>query len=306
MKLTASAISAYLESPKSFYWRYVHRQPGAAFAGVEPSQPSQAAFDHDLLIGTCWAEFVDAFYKAKDKTSLDSLTNALTGPHQKFLDKSQGWLSEKVRQQYSAAFIGCMNSYFAQFSPGDGARYQGEVDMAHVVNQVGGADGYGSELVLENDRFRGTLDGLSHDGIIHECKMTSRAPSTEIQLWRIENSIQIKLYAVLAKAKGVRVEFAYKDAPNVVWRAPVREITDGTREMWQTELESLGDSILDVVDQAQFSESVNGPMAHRYFPCHPNGCTLVTKRFVGQCPYKLLCDGDPAAPHFYKERDNER
>lgn len=270
MKLTASAISDYLESPKKFYWRYVYRNGNSKFGGVEPSQRSQAAFDHDLLIGSCWAEFVDAFYRKGD----------CTAPRLKFLRESEGWLNERIRQQYNEAFIACQNSYYTQFSPDDGARN-------------------GSELRLENDRFLGYLDGLSPDGIIHECKMTSRAPSQEVQLWRIENSIQVKLYAVLAKAKGVRIEFAYKDAPNVVWRAQVREISSTQRYQWEQELNALWQVI-------EGHRHFHDPCNYDSYPCHPNGCTLVTKRFVGACPYRLLCDGDPAAQHFYKERDNDR
>jgi len=253
-------MSAFLESPKSFYWQYLHAGTGLSYA------PSVARYDHDLAFGTRWAEFVDAFYTTRPITQASSLEADLSG-----------W-AEKIKPTYLTSFVALQNNYIASFSPDDGVRTPDT-----------------SELRLESDRFVARLDGLSADGIIHECKTTSRAPSLDMQLWRVENSLQVKLYAVLAEAEGVRIEFAYKDSPNVVFRAPVKAITREQRRFWKAELESLWEAI-------QLCLHREPAWGHAAFPCHPDGCTIVSKRFIGECPWKSMCDGVTGAEHFYRPR----
>lgn len=253
-------MSAFLESPKSFYWQYI-----AKGTGVVPRQRSVAAYDHDLCFGTRWAEFVDEFYQNKPHRTASGLDRDLTG-----------WVPDKLKQQYLLNFVALQNNYVSSFSPNDGVRTPAT-----------------SELRVESDRFVARLDGLSADGIIHECKATSRAPSLDTQLWKVENSVQVKLYAVLTGADGVRIEFAYKDAPNIVFRAPVKCITADERRRWLTELGALADAI-DYCIEAD-------PGDGSAFVCHTD-CTLVTKRYVGACRWKLLCDGTDGADHFYEPR----
>ena len=260
-KLSASAMTAFLESPKAFYWQYLH-----AGTGVTACQPSVAAYDHDLMFGTRWAEFVDGFYTGKDWRE----------PFVGLQGDMQDWVPEKLATTYLANFQALMNNYHSCFSPSDGVRTPST-----------------SELRLESERFVARLDGLSADGIIHECKATSRAPSLDMQLWKVENSIQVKLYAVLAKAEGIRIEFAYKDAPQVVFRAPVKRITAEQRARWSSELHALADSIDSCI--------ARDPGDGSAFVCHTD-CTLVTKRYVGACKWQPLCDATPGSEHFFKPR----
>lgn len=265
VKLSASAITAFLHSPKSFYWQYLHQG-----TGVSSVSRSVATFDHDLCFGSRWAEFVHAFYQEAMPEDFEAIRGDL---HRDFL----GWVPEKLTTTYLDAFSACQNSYFSQFSPTDGCRTPAT-----------------SELRVENDRFVGRLDGISADGIIHECKATRRSPNLDTQLWKVENSLQIKLYAVLTQAEGVRIEFAYKDSPCAVYRAPVKAITATMRAKWQLELESIYCAIASMIDIDPGDGSA--------FPCSPEGCTIVTKNFAGACPWRLLCDSDPAAGHFYEPR----
>ena len=260
-KLSASAMSAFLESPKSFFFQYLHKG-----TGVVPRQPSVSTYDQDLFFGSRWAEFVHAFYT----------NGALQEPELKLRDDLAGWVPDKLRDTYLANFSALVSNYYSCFSPSDGVR----------TPQT-------SELRLESDRFVARLDGLSADGIIHECKATSRAPSLDMQLWKVENSIQVKLYAVLAKAEGVRIEFAYKDAPQVVFRAPIKRITAEQRARWSSELHALADSMAYCISQDPGDGSA--------FVCHTD-CTLVTKRYVGACKWKMLCDATPGSEHFYTTR----
>lgn len=274
VKLSASAITAFLRSPKAFYWQYLHQGSGVSSIGK-----SVVTFDHDLCFGSRWAEFVDKFYQ----------NGALQEPYIQLRDDLTGWVPDKTLTTYMDAFNSLMNSYYTQFSPSDGCRTPET-----------------SELRVESDRFVGRLDGISADGIIHECKATSRAPSLDAQLWKVENSIQVKLYAVLTQAEGVRIEFAYKDSPCVVYRAPIKRITLQMRHNWGSELVSISEAISGMI---ALSESFRPERRHLAFPCSPDGCTIVTKRFVGSCPWKLLCDSDPSAEHFYvprKEHLDER
>ena len=266
-------MSAFLESPKRMYWEYLHKG-----TGLSARQPSVASFDHDLMFGSRWAEFVHDFYTgAEDRGDLD-LRQDLAG-----------WVPDKLYDTYCNTFNALRSNYYACFRPDDGVR----------TPQT-------SELRLESERFVARLDGLSADGIIHECKATSRAPSLDMQLWKVENSIQVKLYAVLAKAEGVRIEFAYKDAPQVVFRAPVKRITSQQRDAWSAELYSLADAIDAMIQRSeQWADTSEQQYA---FPCHTD-CTLVTKRYVGACKWQPLCDALPGSEHFYtarKEHIDER
>ena len=243
-KLSASALSLYLRSPRAYYWRYITK--------LDPVVQSVATFDHDKICGILWAEFVDRFYKGVGEAeNTDKL-------FQDWQEQTQGWVPPKVSERLTTALQAWATAYYQMFNPTDGCRN-------------------GSEKLVENDRFVGYLDGLSHDLIIHECKTTSRAPQLSEQLLRVQSSIQIKLYAVMTKANGVVIEFSFKDSPYQVFRAPMLPITQQQREHWEQELNALADSIYAL-----------GTDEHN-FPCHPDGCTIISKNFVGLCPYQSLC-----------------
>lgn len=244
-KLSATALSAYLKSPKSYYWRYIAR--------LEPGQPSVASYDHDKICGTTWAEFVDRFYKhvpedENRKVTLDT-----------WLDKTDGWVPEKARDKLTKALETWATSYYQMFNPDDGVRN-------------------GSELNLENERFVAYLDGLSHDKVVHEVKSTSRSPQLAGQLWKVQNSIQVKLYCVLAHATGIRIEFAFKDPPHAIFRGPETPVTPEQLKAWEQELNTLADHIYSLGDDPN------------NYPCHPDGCCLVTKNITSMCQYEALCD----------------
>jgi hypothetical protein len=265
MRLTASAISLFLKSPRAYYWAYVHKNG----RGVEPP-PSMQDYSHDLVFGQLWGEFVSAFYLSRYAVmDQDWLREWRT--------RTDSWVDDKTQERYAATLTSLILDYQRQFSIEDGART---------------ADS--SERKIENERFYGYLDGISTDGIIHECKTSKRSPDLNEQLWRVQNSIQVKLYAVLTRANGVRIEFAFKDAPVQVFRAPLLAITSEQRETWERQLNTLHAAIASM-----------GTDAANY-PCHPDGCTLITKGFVGRCKYRMLCDGDPAADTFYTLRNEER
>lgn len=264
-KLSASGMALYLKSPKAFYWRYI--------AKLENAQPSVGSFDHDKIAGSLWAEFVDRFYHGigeKENTLLVL---------QDWRDQTSGWVPDKTAERLETALTTLMGQYYQCFSSDDGARTP-----------------EGSELWLENDRFVGRLDGLSRDGIIHECKSTSRSPQIGQQLWKVGNSIQVKLYAVLANANGYCIEFAWKDAPHQVYRGPITEVTADQRRCWERELNALADEI-----QAKGDNPCN-------FVCHSDGCNITGKNFVSMCQYKDLCDGLPedVIPLIYKTRADRR
>lgn len=245
-KLSATALSCYLESPKAFYWRYVHN------GGLEPAFQSVATYDHDKVCGTLWAEFVDRFYKkTEEKENTEKLLNA-------WHDQTHGWVPEKQKDRLTKALEAWSTTYYQEFSPSDGVRN-------------------GSEKYLENERFHGYLDGLSHDGVVHEVKSTSRSPQVAEQLWKVQNSIQVKLYCVLAKASGVIIEFAWKDAPHGIFRAPKLDVGAEQLQQWESELNALADSITALGDDPN------------KYPCHPDGCCLITKNMVSLCSYSALC-----------------
>jgi hypothetical protein len=82
---------------------------------------------------------------------------------------------------------------------------------------------------------------------------------------------------VLACARAVCIEFAFKDPPYALYRAARVAIGAEQRMTWQAELETL----------ARYIQSL-GDEPSRY-PCHPDGCCLTTARTVSMCPYQILC-----------------
>jgi len=246
-KLSATALSLYLKSPKAFYWRYV--------AGLEPVQPSVTFFDHDKLFGTIWAEYVDRFYNGESEEANVEQT------HERWLSSTEGWVPEKARDAKTKALESLMPLYYQQFRPDDGCRAPNK-----------------SELWLENDRFVSKLDGLSAEGIVHEVKTASRCPSLAEQLWKVQNSLQVRLYCVLAQAVGHRIEFAYKDPPYQIYRGPIVFVTESQRQQWELELNTLADQIYSLGDNPN------------HYPCHPDSCCLITKGVVSMCQFQILCD----------------
>lgn len=245
-KLSASALSTFLKSPKSYYWRYIAR--------LEPISLSVATYDHDKLCGIIWAEFVDRFYKGMGEN--ENLAKTLGA----WEEQTAGWVPEKPRLKLTNALTTWGTTYYQMFNPVDGCR-----------------DPQKSELFVENDRFLGYLDGLSADGVIHEVKSTSRSPQLAGQLWKVQNSIQVKLYAVLTEATGICIEFAFKDPPNALFRGPVLDVTAAQRRCWEHELNALADFIYSLGD-----DPCN-------YPCHSDGCCLVTKGITSMCQYETLC-----------------
>jgi hypothetical protein len=245
-KLSASALNTFLKSPKAYYWGYKAR--------MVPVQQSVATYDHDKICGIVWAEFVNRFYSGVSETENCKKTQ------DDWFEQTDGWVPEKARARLTAALETWGRQYYQMFSPDDGVRGKGK-----------------SELFVENDRFLGYLDGLSDDGIVHEVKSTSRSPQLAGQLWKVTNSIQVKLYCVLVKATGVVIEFAFKDAPNQLFRGPVTPVSADQLAAWEKELNGLADYIYSLGDDP-----------HNY-PCHPDGCCLVTKGITSMCQYELLC-----------------
>ena len=260
-KLSASALNTFLRSPRSFYWSHIKR--------LEPLQPSVTDFSHDRICGSLWAEFVDRFYKG---VSEDANTSRVL---EDWFERTDGWVPTKARDKLTDALRAWASQYYQMFSPDDGCR-----DV--------------SELFVENDRFVGYLDGLSKDGIVHECKSTSRSPQLAGQLWKVQNSIQVKLYCVLAKAKGHCIEFAFKDPPHQIFRGPVTYVSEEQITGWEQELNALADSIYTLGDDI-----------HNY-PCHPDQCCLVTKGITSMCQYQALCDEMPGAEIAYKLKERRK
>lgn len=260
-KLSASALNTFLKSPKAYYWGYK--------AGLVPAQSSVATFDHDKLCGILWAEFVNRFYNGLGET--ENNQRMLND----WFEQTDGWVPEKARDRLTKALETWGRYYYQMFSPDDGARGKGK-----------------SELFLENERFLGYLDGLSDDGVVHEVKSTSRSPQLAGQLWKVTNSIQVKLYAVLAKATGVCIEFAFKDPPNALFRGPQTPISLAQLEGWEQELNKLADYIYSLGDDPN------------NYPCHPDGCCLTTKGGTWMCQYEALCDSglNNITKYGYKEK----
>ena len=246
MKLSATSLSTFLESPKAFYWRYIKK--------LEPLMLSTASFDHDRIVGVLWADWVDRFYKGVPETENTKRLFAAWD------SQTDGWVGKVTKDRLTDALYAWANIYCERYSPDDGVRN-------------------GSEKFVENERFLGYLDGLNHDGtIIHEVKSTSRAKSVSEQLWKVQRSIQVKLYTVLTGAEGVLIEFAYKDKPHDIFRAPVMPVTVEDRAGWEQELNTLADYIYSLGDDE-----------HNYV-CHADSCNLITKNFTGLCEYQTLCE----------------
>lgn len=245
-KLSASALNTFLKSPKAYYWGYK--------AGLVPLQSSVATYDHDKICGIVWAEFVNRFYNgvAEKENTQETL--------QSWLEQTDGWVPDRLKDKLTKALETWGASYYQMFNPADGVRGKGK-----------------SELFMENERFLGYLDGLSDNGVVHEVKSTSRSPQLAGQLWKVTNSIQVKLYCVLAKATGVCIEFAFKDAPNGLFRGPETPIGAEQLVGWEKELNALADYIYGLGDD------INN------YPCHPDGCCLVTKNMTSMCQYQSLC-----------------
>lgn len=262
-KLSASALSLFLKSPKAYYWRYIAR--------LEPVQQSVASYDHDKLCGIIWAACVDRFYHGVSEQ--DNVKQTIGD----WLEQTDGWVPEKAKDRLTKALEAWISQYYQMFSPTDGYRN-------------------GSELYLENDRFVAYLDGLSHDRVVHEVKSTSRSPQLSEQMLKVQTSIQVKLYSVMAEATGVCIEFAFKDSPYQIVRGPIVPVTLEQRQAWEQELNALADRIYSL-----------GTDEHNY-PCHPDGCCLVTKNVVSLCQYQPLClDGISEVTRIaYKEKEHRK
>lgn len=261
-KLSASALATFLKSPRLFYYRHV--------ANLEPVMLSVATWDHDKIAGSLWSAFVDRFYKGTGER--ENVAKMLSD----WEEQTASWVPEKVKERLTKALLAWGAAYYQQFSPSDGCR-----------------TAEGSELKIENERFVGYLDGISADGIIHEVKSTSRSPQLSEQLLKVQSSIQIKLYAVMTDATGVVIEFAWKDSPYQIFRAPALAITAQQRAHWKQELDSLADSIYALGDDE-----------HNYV-CHTD-CQIMTKNFSGSCPYQALCLGLEGAGIAYKTREHRK
>lgn len=260
-KLSASALNTFLKSPKAYYWQYIAR--------LVPAQASVVTYDHDKLCGILWAEFVNRFYSDvnESKNSQQLLDD--------WASQTDGWVPEKARERLRTALETWSHTYYQMFNPNDGVRGKGK-----------------SELFLENDRFLGYLDGLSDDGIVHEVKSTSRSPRLMDQLWKTEYSTQVKLYCVLAQAKGRIIEYAFKDPPNALFRGPAQPVSVEQLKCWEQELNSLADYIYGLGDDPN------------NYGCHPDQCCLVTKGITSMCSYQMLCEEglNDRTKYGYKEK----
>jgi len=236
--------------------------------GLKPLMPSVDRFEHHREFGVVWAAFVDRFYRG-----LDFKTN-LSVAKENWWTSADGWVPGKIQASLAQALENLATDYYQQFRPDDGARIE-------------------SEKALEGEVLWCTPDGIGEGRIVHEVKTCSRPKSQDSLLWRIRNSIQVKTQCVLAKANGVRIELAFKDPPGrqVSYRSGVVPVTKEQRDRWQGELESLAEYIL----------SLDGNP--HYYPCSPDGCSIITKSYTSECPYRILCDGQlEVIPYLFKER----
>lgn len=257
-KLSPSGLATYLKSPKAFYWRYV--------AKLESVSPSVATYDHDKIAGILWSSFVERFYNGTGEDENTRRTLAAWD------EQTSGWVPEKAKERLTKALTSWAASYYQMFSKDDGCRTQ-------------------SEVFLENDRFLGYLDGLNDDRVIHEVKSTSRSPQLSGQLWRVQNSIQVKCYVVLAEATGVCIEYAFKDSPHALYRSAVLDVTPAQRRGWEQELNTLADHIQSL------GTDINN------YVCNSDACNLCTKGVTSMCQYMSLCDGVPDAAIMFKPRE---
>ena len=240
--------------------------------GLSPISMSVTSYDHDRIFGTIWAAFVDRFYKGQAEESNVQIT---------FADwhEQTDWCPEKPKEKLTKALEHLTSNYYQMFSPEDGCR-----------------DPQKSELWLENDRFCGRLDGLSAEGVIHEVKSTKRAQSVNEQLWKVQNSLQVRLYAVLAKATGSVIEFAYKDAPYSLFRGPLVTIDPDQIRLWEQEFNAIADDI-----------DRRGDDPYNYL-CNPDGCCIVSGYTTSICPYQLLCEQGitDETSIFYRTREERK
>ncbi len=261
-KLSPSAIACFMESPKAFYWRYIVNNG----TGLEPATQSIQEYDHDKICGVLWSEFVDRFYKGAGETENTELL------FKRWADQTEGWVPPPIKKKLDDAMTTWATTYYQLYNPKDGIRN-------------------GSEKFVENDRFQGYLDGLSPDeNTIHEVKSTSRAKSVGEQILKFQLSYQVKLYAVLTKATGVIIETAYKDPPFAIFRAPRYEFTAQEISEWEQGFNKLADYIYSLGD-----DPAN-------YVCYADSCSLITKNFVGICPYQSLCLGISGAEIAFKPR----
>ena len=257
-KLSATALATFMESPKAYYFRYIKR--------LEPISKSVGSYDHDKECGILWSEFVDRFYK-----KVPEVDNTA----QMFKDwdeRTDGWVPPAFKERLTKAMSSWATTYYQSFSPDDGVRN-------------------GSEKLVENDRFLGYLDGLSPDEkTIHECKSTSRAKSVSEQLLKYQTSLQVKLYAVLTGATGAILEFAYKDPPYSIFRAPRYDFTIEDVKGWEQSFNALADYIYSLGED------------EKNYLCYADNCSLITKNYVGVCSYQSLCLGLPGAEICFKPK----
>lgn len=230
---------------------------------------SVVTYDHDKLAGSLWSAFVERFYNGVNEA--ENTQSILTA----WDAQTAGWVPDAAKARLTKAITAWASGYYQMFRPDDGCRTQ-------------------SEVFVENDRFLGYLDGLNNDRIIHETKTTSRSPQLAGQLWKVENSIQIKLYCVLADANGYCVEFGFKDAPHAIFRGPVVEVTREQKTTWETQLNTLADYIYSLGDDPN------------HYVCNPDSCCLVTRGVTSMCQYMPLCDGVPGAEIAFQERTRRK
>jgi hypothetical protein len=266
-KLSASAMSTFLRSPRAYYYRYCMQ--------VEPLMQSMGSFDHDKLAGSLWSAFVDRFYKGvSERENTEKML-------QDWAFMSEGWVSPRMREKFNEMFSSWAMQYHQLFDPADGVRAAGD----------------GSEKKVENDRFLGYLDGIDSTGkIVHECKSTSRSPQIAEQIWKVANSLQVKLYCVLTGAEGVCLEFAWKDTPYALYRCDVIPVTAAQRHSWEQELNALAERIWSLGDDPN------------NYPCHPDGCCITSKNFTSMCSFQALCAMGATEETLigYKPRENTR
>lgn len=263
-KLSASAISTFLESPRKYYYRYIYN------GGVEPIGQSVGDFSHDRILGSIWSEFVDRFYKGVSEA--DNTAKSLASWH----EQVEGWVPPKVMAKYTEALATWAMTYYQQFDPKDGVRN-------------------GSEKLVENERFLGYLDGLSaNHKIIHENKSTSRAQNLSEQMLKVQTSLQIKLYAVLTRAEGVLIEFAFKDAPYAILRTPIYTWTPAQIDAWELQFNALADTIWALG---------NNP---NHYLCVPENCSIIGRGMTSICGYQSLCLGIDGCDVAFQTKTNRR
>lgn len=262
-KLSATALSCFLKSPKQFYWRYI--------MNLSPITLSVTNYDHDRIFGSVWAEFTDRFYKGMGEA--ENLQVSLAKWHEQ-----TDWCPEKPKEKLTKALEALAPMYYQMFNPDDGCRDKDK-----------------SELWVENERFCGKLDGFNTERIIHEVKSTSRAQSVSEQLWKVQNSLQVRLYAVLADAKGTCIEFAYKDTPHALFRGPVVPCTDDQKALWEQEFNQLADHIYSLGDDPY------------NFLCHPDGCCITSRYMTSMCSFQVLCEQGYTEDTelFYSKRESQ-